>query len=1207
MDVVRQLVTASALFVFITSFSAISGPKEPGGDEFSSLSGYDNDIVQSKMLTNFELTPLTKDSFGDRIDLSNGTVQFSYKDVSIPLNSQLDMSVKRIFQSSVLKESNNKSFGSAGWYLDIPHINLSLMFRYNRLSHGWDTNQECINLHQDQGDIEIDESWKGAILHVPDQTHEAMLYNKTSQGGRLVTKSNWSINCFARQDGKGQGFKAVSPNGVTYYFDIKQTINTGKFDQIWKTSYHQGYMYVSKVEDRFGNYINYEYSSDNSQLLSLKSNDGAVIRISYIDDLTRKIVSNIKTYSVNNAGSEVYTGKQWQYVYGDNIHYGKWLKSVILPNGSSWEYEGFGSGITYSPSFGVPEAKCIIDTMTGEIGGSTFSKVTHPNGAKATFERVTEISGFSNQPNFDNHVKAQTMRRNPIFKLHYHPRCFLVKRLKKKTIQNINASSVWIYDFEEGLGGFVASGNSSPYDGDPIATAMTGSVPTQYVDAINYRRVTVTRPDLSKTVSYVNRDYASITQGKTVYSEEYAANGVKLSSTYNDFEQFPQQTGTNFTSHGNPNERYKLNTKKVTYRNLLPDGTDTFYTDYSGYDQFGHPSQVKASSDVSAIKHYTKRHYYNDYTNWLIGLPTSRELSSDGVSWSKINESTYYSASGGYKSLPYQTKVMGKVLKKVSSYHADGNVKRVDYEGVLRYELFEDYYRGQARKVTLPCGITNGCNTANGSSANTMVARFQINVDGSTKSVTDFKGYKTSYSYNPVGWVTKVDYGDSRWVDKIISYSKVVSAGDGISGSGILAGQQKQVIAQAGYQKTIYYDAMLRKTLTRQKDTADSSSTSYNSYAFDFENRPTLQSFPSSSASNTVGMATDYDALGRVKTSTRQSDGASSTIEYLSGNKQRVTDAKGNVTTTTYLAYGSPSYDKPTLIQAPDSSNTSIAYNKFGQVTSISQGSVTEKRLYDGYQQLCKTSRPETGVTAYGYNAQRQPIWYAEGTNGGSSGCAASSVPASHKVLLGYDNLGQLSIENFPDATPDNRYRYDANGNLASLVSGSGSSTISWSYLYNSLNLIEKETLSMDSKSMVLDWGYNSLGAVSSLKYPSGKTISYSPNALGQPTKAALGNINYASNAKYHPNGQLKQLTYGNGLVRNVALDTTGRIDAISDTKGSSYLLRLDPSYDRNDNVAGLIDWVDRSNDIGSMSYDGLDRLKSADGKWGVAVTVTMA
>ncbi|NRB25753.1 hypothetical protein [Shewanella sp.] len=340
-----------------------------------------------------------------------------------------------------------------------------------------------------------------------------------------------------------------------------------------------------------------------------------------------------------------------------------------------------------------------------------------------------------------------------------------------------------------------------------------------------------------------------------------------------------------------------------------------------------------------------------------------------------------------------------------------------------------------------------------------------------------------------------------------------------------------------------------------------------------------------------------------VFSSTRQSDNAVTTVEYLSGNKKRVTDAEGNATTTTYLAYGSPSYNKPTLIEAPDTSDTSIAYNKFGQVESITQGSVTEKRLYDGYQQLCKTYRPETGVTAYGYNAQRQPIWRAEGTNGGSNSCAASSVPASHKVLLGYDNLGQLSTENFPDATPDNRYRYDANGNLASLVSGSGSRAISWSYLYNSLNLIEKETLSMDSKNFVLDWGYNSLGAVSSLKYPSGRSIYYSPNALGQPTKASEGtsaaSINYASNVKYHPNGQLKQLTYGNGIVRKVSLDTTGRIDAISDKKNTTRRLDLDPSYDSNDNLSRLIDRVDRKNDIDNLSYDGVNRLKSADGRWG--------
>ncbi|SGZ10353.1 Wall associated protein, partial [Moritella viscosa] len=71
-------------------------------------------------------------------------------------------------------------------------------------------------------------------------------------------------------------------------------------------------------------------------------------------------------------------------------------------------------------------------------------------------------------------------------------------------------------------------------------------------------------------------------------------------------------------------------------------------------------------------------------------------------------------------------------------------------------------------------------------------------------------------------------------------------------------------------------------------------------------------------------MVIKYDAIGRIVSTIRQSDGARSTIESLRGNKVRITDAKGNITNTTFLAYGSPSYDMPTVINSPDSSDTLI-------------------------------------------------------------------------------------------------------------------------------------------------------------------------------------------------------------------------------------------------------------------------------------------
>jgi hypothetical protein len=493
--------------------------------------------------------------------------------------------------------------------------------------------------------------------------------------------------------------------------------------------------------------------------------------------------------------------------------------------------------------------------------------------------------------------------------------------------------------------------------------------------------------------------------------------------------------------------------------------------------------------------------------------------------------------------------------------------------------------------VTLPCAATNGCNTINSSTINTVVKLFEINDDGTIKSATDFNGNKTNYLYNDIGWPTEIDYMDPKWVDTVISYSKVSQTDDGVVGSGVEVGSFKETTTQGNHVKEVYYNGLKQPILSRELDIRDNTTVRYNSFNYNKKQLPTFVGFLSNSADIRVGMEIEYDALGRIIKQTRQSDDSTSNIKYLTGNKVAVTDGESNTTTTTYLAYGQPYLDKPTLIEAPDSDDILIEYNAFDNITKIVQGNVTETRIYDDYQRLCKQVRPETGITAFGYNGQRQQIWRAEGTNGSTISCDAGAVPASHKTLLAYDNLGQLRTENFPDSTPDKTYTYDPNGNLMSLLAGD----INWSYLYNSQNGLEKETLSLDGSNFVLDWDYNNLGALSSLKYPSGAVVDFAPNALGQSTKAG----SYATGVSYHPNGQIKQFTYGNGIVHNVALDTTGRIDAITDAKGSSVKNSLDPSYDYNDNLAGLIDRVDRNNDIDNLVYDGTGRLVSADGKWG--------
>ncbi|MEC4728630.1 sugar-binding protein [Shewanella sp. D64] len=1165
----KVMVIALLVFVSLPVFS-----ENDGDDEELNNNEFLNDSFIKKLTPNYGLSFHSSDLMGEKYDIANGLLTFHRSDANIPGNSGLQVAYNTSFTVDRPELT--------GWREELPRIEYQMVSgdeeRYFAEAWKLGSNNRCSGL-QNLGRIRAsyddvngnsthvslsgNRYSSGLRLIIPNMISSSLLYPSPNQledlpqGTRYSTNNDWVISCFAT--GGNEGFLATSPEGVKYYLDeYKLSLlngNTSKFSLPslgGSSSYYKEkhVLYVSKVEDRFGNVVEYKYN-DKKELIKIVSNDGREVTVERPSNSVKLIKSS---------------GKIWRYESDLSYTTKTSLLVVTMPDGRKWDYD-----LHY-----VDEPDDQEDSCSSSISPTLEEmNVTHPDGSSATFY-------FGAREFFRANVKWWFLKSLYDYNDLPDHTCTNNYALVKKTLNVLSDEYVWQYSYSENSGHYRRKTRERFQD-------LVGDIPSN-IDRLLHRTTTVTNPDLSKIVYYVNRDSWSWKEGKIEAVEKLDESNTLVEQVQYEFDA-PEFNGYPVNSDFYNNYSKRANGIKTKTTSIYDD--DVFVSDVVEFNKFGRPLITSESSTVFSEKKYRKIEYQHDKNNWILNLPIKQYISSTSSFGSPYKETTYNSSL-----LPYQKKTFGRLVS-TNTYHSDGNLKQITYSGLNRFEQYEDYYRGKARKITMPCASTHGCNTVNGSTSNTIIAKIEVNSDSTTKSVTDFNGNKTNYSYNPIGWLTKVDYANGAWSDKIISYAKVTTANDGLNGSDIEIGQLKQTITQSNFEQRVYHDGLLRPTFTRTKDRSDFSTTAYQRNSFDYANRPILQSFPSGNASATAGMVTAYDELGRVDTVTRTSDNAATTHEYLPGNKIKVTDAKGNVTTTRYLAYGSPSFVKPTLIDTPDGDDTSIAYNKFGQVKSITQGTVTEKRLYDGYQQLCKTYRPETGVTAYDYNAQRQLIWRAEGTDGGHDSCAASSVPPSHKVILGYNNLGQLKTENFPDTTPDNTYGYDANGNLASLTSGSGSSAISWSYLYNSLNLIDKETLSIDGKSFVLDWGYNSLGTVSSLKYPSGRTVNYSPNALGQPTKTSEGAVNYASNVKYHPNGQLKQLTYGNGMVRKVALDTTGRIDEISDVNGAAYQLRLDPSYDQNDNLSRLIDWVDRSNDIGNMSYDGLDRLESADGKWG--------
>jgi YD repeat-containing protein len=321
----------------------------------------------------------------------------------------------------------------------------------------------------------------------------------------------------------------------------------------------------------------------------------------------------------------------------------------------------------------------------------------------------------------------------------------------------------------------------------------------------------------------------------------------------------------------------------------------------------------------------------------------------------------------------------------------------------------------------------------------------------------------------------------------------------------------------------------------------------------------------------------------------------------LSGNRIYAKDYKQNATTTAYLAYGQPEFSKPLTISSPEGVVTSLDYNVFGNLTSVSQGGLTQYNVYDSYQQRCKEVRADIGNTAFHYNVTGEVEWFAHSTSvSGSTTACDHDVDAADKVAQDYDNFGAIKAVTYADSTPAKSYVYDKNGNLETLVFGG----LTQSYSYDDRNNLTGEKHSSDGQLRNLTYKYNADSHLSEVVYPNAHSITFAPNALGQANYVynSTTGYYYAKNLAYYPSGTIDSYTYGNNLVYKLTQNTELLPYSIALKNASnSTLSGFTYTYDNNSNIDRILDGQNSSFNV-SMTYDGLDRLKTAVGNWGGGV-----
>ena len=662
-----------------------------------------------------------------------------------------------------------------------------------------------------------------------------------------------------------------------------------------------------------------------------------------------------------------------------------------------------------------------------------------------------------------------------------------------------------------------------------------------------------------------NIDYSNF---PVIYSEETSYSQINTADYGCDIEGSTAANSVFFNC-----ERYRPTLKTTTVKKS--DGIDSYFEKYEDYDSYGNARKVTLYSSAQINKkRHIKYQFLNDKINWLIGLPRKTSISTDGVSYKLAEEVTYHSASSSYKSKPNCIYDVGIRKSCNLSFHGTGDLKKKELENSSRWVEFSDYKRGVAQTIKVPF--------ASGSS--TQTSELVVDNNGWVTKTTDFEGNCYSQGYNDLGWIVSEVSCDSYYLPEVHTYGYV--GGSEQSGP-VKAGMYKETKTVGNKEEKKFIDALGRNVLLSIRDTNDSSTNRYKSFEYDKNSKLTFESNWSKDPSTQYGTEFENDFIGRVETNTDTANDAKTTFDYLSGDIEIITDPRGFDTEIRYLTYGKPFSNRIVETKSPENVTTTIELNEFDSITSVSQGGIEEKRVYNTNGLLCKIVRPDVGNTAFSYNDLGEVYWSAASTSVDSELSCDSSVTFSHKVFYTYDNHGKITWVNYKDSTPDINYTYDKNDRVKSVTSDGVATYVN----YNSVNLISSESARYKNYTIRHHYDYDSLMNIKSMTYSNGETVTFDPNALGQQNSAG----NYASDIKYHPNGQIASFNYGNGFEFSSSLDNSNRIQYLQDVRtsdvvASNYFFK----YDKSGNLEKITDYRSSLYNL-SLRYDGLNRLRFID------------
>ncbi|MFT4257598.1 MAG: hypothetical protein QM599_11650 [Pseudoxanthomonas sp.] len=474
------------------------------------------------------IAPLKADDmFGDSVDLYSGGLSFSATDVSLPGNNALPVSVGRKLVIANRKDYPAFDYAFDNWDLDIPNISAVFSTQGNAT---WCTSNAPPIVTPG---IDPDKYWNGHHANLPGGG-ELLLVNaerpQPATGGpfRWVTAGNTYFSCLTSiQNGTGEGFLAITADGTKYWFNHMAQYGEPSYKHVYGYSTTTGnnvyilsrkkyVLYVTRVEDRFGNWVTYTYNNVSTapvKLTSITSSDGRSLTLQY---------------NASNFVSSITDGaRTWTYQYS-----GSNLSQVLLPDASTWTYS-LGSLSSLSMQYATEDTsrKCTYPPEF-PIPGDASGSITHPSGAVATFVAGPRITGVSNVPLFCINWQPKGTPGNdenddyPVF-----PFQWVTVQIVSKQIQGPGLSTQqWDYEF-----GGDSSWGYAPGTTEPVCHTATCAEPYCTSDACaGTRTAKITNPDGSWKRHVFGNSYR-YNEGKLLAIEVAGSDGEVLKTTVNTY------------------------------------------------------------------------------------------------------------------------------------------------------------------------------------------------------------------------------------------------------------------------------------------------------------------------------------------------------------------------------------------------------------------------------------------------------------------------------------------------------------------------------------------------------------------------------------------------------------------------------------------------------------------------------------------------